>query len=68
MVASSSSLAQSSFQAAESLSEYESKTILFQKMDKIRSYLTHDKHKALFDAMLNSMILDDAIARGQANP
>ncbi|GJX46153.1 hypothetical protein Tco_0271343 [Tanacetum coccineum] len=37
-------------------------------MDKSRSYLTHDKHQALFDALLNSMSLDDAIARGQAGP
>ncbi|GJY96129.1 hypothetical protein Tco_0512490 [Tanacetum coccineum] len=36
-------------------------------MDKICSCLTHDKHQALFDASLNSMSLDDAIARGQAD-
>ncbi|GJT72418.1 hypothetical protein Tco_1031704 [Tanacetum coccineum] len=43
VVAQSSSQAQSSLKAAESLSEYELKTILFEKMDKSRSYLTHDK-------------------------
>ncbi|GJW17472.1 hypothetical protein Tco_0024908 [Tanacetum coccineum] len=64
----SSSQAQSSLKAAESLSEYELKTILFDKMDKSCSYLTHDKHQALFDALLNSMSLDDAIASGQADP
>nr|GFA77261.1 hypothetical protein [Tanacetum cinerariifolium] len=53
--------------SAESLSEYELKTIPFEKIDKSRSYLTHDKHQALFDALLNSMSLDDAIARGQAD-
>ncbi|GJX46154.1 hypothetical protein Tco_0271344 [Tanacetum coccineum] len=68
LVAQSSSQAQSSLQAAKSLSDYELKTILFEKMDKSRSYLTHDKHQALFDALLNSMSLDDSIARGQANP
>ncbi|GKB07728.1 hypothetical protein Tco_0836012 [Tanacetum coccineum] len=68
LLAQSSSQAQSSLKAAESLSEYELKMILFDKMDKSRSYLTHDKHQVLYDALLNSMILDDAIARGQANP
>ncbi|GJS41619.1 hypothetical protein Tco_0566662 [Tanacetum coccineum] len=60
--------AQSSLKAAESLSEYELKMILFEKMDKSRSYLTHDKHQALFDALFNSLYLDDVIARGQADP
>ncbi|GJU16496.1 hypothetical protein Tco_1144462, partial [Tanacetum coccineum] len=64
----SSSQAQSSLKAAESLSEYELKTILFDKIDQIRSYLTHDKHQALFEALLNSMGLDDAIASDQADP
>ncbi|GJV15539.1 hypothetical protein Tco_1360862 [Tanacetum coccineum] len=36
-------------------------------MDKSRSYLTHDKHQVLFDALLNSIILDDSVARGQAD-
>ncbi|GJV91360.1 retrovirus-related pol polyprotein from transposon TNT 1-94 [Tanacetum coccineum] len=40
---------------------------IINEIDKIRSYLTHDKHQALYDALLNSMILDDAIARSQAN-
>ncbi|GKB21810.1 hypothetical protein Tco_0855733 [Tanacetum coccineum] len=67
-LAQSSSHAQSSLKAAESLSEYELKNILFEKMGKSRSYLTHNKHQALFDALLNSMSLDDAIALGQADP
>nr|GEW71769.1 hypothetical protein [Tanacetum cinerariifolium] len=53
---------------SESLSEYELKMILFNKIDKSRSYLTHEKHQVLFDALLNSILLDDAIARGQADP
>ncbi|GJV00869.1 hypothetical protein Tco_1330139 [Tanacetum coccineum] len=64
-LAQSSSQAQSSLQAAKSLSKYELKMILFDKIEKNRSYLTHDKHQVLYDALLNSMILDDAIARGQ---
>ncbi|GJW87350.1 hypothetical protein Tco_0162690 [Tanacetum coccineum] len=62
-LAQSSSQAQSSPKAAESLSKYKLKTILFEKMDKSRSYLTHDKHEALFDALFNSLSLDDAIAQ-----
>ncbi|GKB82042.1 hypothetical protein Tco_0948937 [Tanacetum coccineum] len=62
----SSSQAQPSLKAAESLSEYELKIIIFDKMDKSRSYLTHDKHQALYDALFNSLSLDDAIASGQA--
>nr|GEW58285.1 hypothetical protein [Tanacetum cinerariifolium] len=61
-------VAQSSLKAAESLFEYEVKTILFDKMDKSRSYLAHDKHQVLDDALLDSMILDDAVASGQADP
>ncbi|GKF85940.1 hypothetical protein Tco_0253767, partial [Tanacetum coccineum] len=66
-LAQSSSQAQYSLKAAESLSEYKLKMILFDKMDKIRSYLTHDKHQVLFDALMNSMILDDVISHGQAD-
>ncbi|GKE42011.1 hypothetical protein Tco_1469295, partial [Tanacetum coccineum] len=51
LLAQSSSQAQSSLKAAESLSEYKLKTILFKKIDKRRSCLTHDKHQALFDAL-----------------
>ncbi|GKA00174.1 hypothetical protein Tco_0672724 [Tanacetum coccineum] len=68
LVAQSSSQAQSSLQAAESLSEYELKMILFEKMDKSHSYLNHGKLQALFDALLNSISLDDVIARCQADP
>ncbi|GJS29378.1 hypothetical protein Tco_0489998 [Tanacetum coccineum] len=64
-VAQSSSQSQSSLKVAESLSEYELKRILFKKIDKSCSYLTHDKHQALLDALLNSMSLDDAISSGQ---
>nr|GEW38290.1 hypothetical protein [Tanacetum cinerariifolium] len=37
-------------------------------MDKSRSYPIHDKHQALFEALFNSLCLDDVIARGQADP
>ncbi|GJU00282.1 hypothetical protein Tco_1110620 [Tanacetum coccineum] len=68
VLAQSSSQAQSFLKAAESLYKYELKTILFEKIGKSRSYLTHDKHQALFDALLNSMCLDDVVARGQVDP
>ncbi|GKB22399.1 hypothetical protein Tco_0861800 [Tanacetum coccineum] len=58
---------QSSSKAAESLSEYELNKILFDKMDRSRSYMTHDKHQELYDALLNSMFLDDTIASGEVN-
>ncbi|GJT87453.1 hypothetical protein Tco_1069170 [Tanacetum coccineum] len=45
----------------------QSMRILFENMDKSRSYHTHDKYQALYDALLNSFILDDDIARGQAD-
>nr|GFA09393.1 hypothetical protein [Tanacetum cinerariifolium] len=67
-LAQSSFQAQSSLKAADSLSEYELKNILFKKMDKIRSYLTHDNHQALYDALFNSLSLDNAISCGQADP
>nr|GEU95897.1 hypothetical protein [Tanacetum cinerariifolium] len=66
-VAQSSSQAQSFLKATESLSEYELKMIHFHKMDKSRSYLTYEKHQALFDALFNSLSLDDDIARGEAD-
>ncbi|GJZ34447.1 hypothetical protein Tco_0580264 [Tanacetum coccineum] len=54
--------------AAESLSELELKKILFDKMDKSQSYMSHDKHHDLYDALLNSIMLDEAIASGDVNP
>ncbi|GJT41487.1 hypothetical protein Tco_0941352 [Tanacetum coccineum] len=36
-------------------------------MDKSHSYLTHDKHQDLFDSLLKSIMLDEAIERGDAN-
>ncbi|GJV20932.1 retrovirus-related pol polyprotein from transposon TNT 1-94 [Tanacetum coccineum] len=54
ILAQTSSQAQSSLKPVESLSEFELKTILFENMDKSRSYLTHDKHQALL-MLLNSI-------------
>ncbi|GJZ30800.1 hypothetical protein Tco_0575847 [Tanacetum coccineum] len=54
--------------AAKSLSELELKKILFDKMDKSRSNMTHEKHQELYDALLNSIMLDEAIVIGDVNP
>nr|GEV16934.1 hypothetical protein [Tanacetum cinerariifolium] len=65
---SSSTPGQSSSRVVDSLSEYELKKILFDKMDKSRSYMIHDTNQDLYDALLNSMCLDEAIASGEVNP
>ncbi|GJY06471.1 hypothetical protein Tco_0373525 [Tanacetum coccineum] len=58
---------QSSSRVVESLFEYELKKIIFDKMNKSRSRMTHDKHQELYDALLSSMCLDNAIASGEVN-
>nr|GEX96936.1 hypothetical protein [Tanacetum cinerariifolium] len=52
----------------KSLSEYGLKKILLEKMDKSRSYITHEKHFDLYNGILNSIMLDEAIASGDVNP
>nr|GEZ70624.1 hypothetical protein [Tanacetum cinerariifolium] len=42
-------------------------TNLVNKIDKSHSYLTHDKHQVLFDTLFNSLSLNEAIARGEAD-
>nr|GEV22079.1 hypothetical protein [Tanacetum cinerariifolium] len=54
--------------ATESLSEYELKKILLDKIDKSHSYMTHEKHSDLYNGILNSIMLDEAIASGDVNP
>ncbi|GJV02469.1 hypothetical protein Tco_1336038 [Tanacetum coccineum] len=51
---------QSAIQATESLSKYELKKILYEKMHKIPSNLTHNIHQELYDALTWSMLLDEA--------
>nr|GEX96541.1 hypothetical protein [Tanacetum cinerariifolium] len=53
---------------AESLSEYELKIILLEKMDKSHLYMTHEKHSYLYNGLLNSIMLDEAIVSGDVNP
>ncbi|GKA27516.1 hypothetical protein Tco_0713684 [Tanacetum coccineum] len=45
-------------------SEYDLKVKLYNKMQQNRSFLTHDKNNYLCNALINSMSLDGAIAKG----
>ncbi|GJU96343.1 hypothetical protein Tco_1321099 [Tanacetum coccineum] len=56
--AKSSSQPQSSYAIAESLTEFELKKILMEKMKKSQSYQTADVHKILYDGLVNSYLLD----------
>ncbi|GKE24583.1 hypothetical protein Tco_1436095, partial [Tanacetum coccineum] len=56
----SSSQGQAVIQAAESLSEYELKKILYDKMHKSQSNMAHNTHQELFDALTWSMLLNKA--------
>ncbi|GJT11778.1 retrotransposon-related protein [Tanacetum coccineum] len=56
----SSSQGQSTIQAVESLFEYQLKKILYEKMHKSLTNLTHATHQELFDALTWSMLLDEA--------
>ncbi|GKB18931.1 hypothetical protein Tco_0852854 [Tanacetum coccineum] len=64
---SSSTPPQPSSKPAKSLSELELMQIIFEKIDKSRSYMSHDKHQELYDALLNSIMLDEASAKGDVN-
>ncbi|GJZ48794.1 hypothetical protein Tco_0602984, partial [Tanacetum coccineum] len=54
----SSAQPQSSYQAAEALTQFELKKILMEKMQRSQSYLTVDEHKNLYDALVLSYQLD----------
>ncbi|GJY45872.1 hypothetical protein Tco_0434935, partial [Tanacetum coccineum] len=56
--AQSSSESQSSFAIAESLTEFELKKILMEKLKRSQSYRTANQHKILYDGLVNSYILD----------
>ncbi|GKA73689.1 hypothetical protein Tco_0779991 [Tanacetum coccineum] len=63
----SSTLVLPSSRSAESLSEYVLKKILLEKMDKSRSFMTLEKHSDLYNGLLNSIMLDEAIASRDVN-
>ncbi|GJU21670.1 hypothetical protein Tco_1155012 [Tanacetum coccineum] len=66
--AQSSSPDQSAIKAVESHSEYELKKILYAKMNKSQSHLTHDTDQELYDALTWSMLLDEATTKEGNNP
>ncbi|GJT06965.1 hypothetical protein Tco_0841427 [Tanacetum coccineum] len=53
--------------SSESLFKYELKKILLEKMDKSRLFMSHEKHSDLYNGLLNSIMLDEAIASGYVN-
>ncbi|GJR01087.1 hypothetical protein Tco_0524071 [Tanacetum coccineum] len=61
-------LVQSSFTQADSLSKLKLKKILMDKMQKSGSFLDHDKHLDLYNALMNSIGLDEAIEKGELDP
>ncbi|GJX22938.1 hypothetical protein Tco_0227383 [Tanacetum coccineum] len=66
--AQSSSPDQFDIKAAESLLEYELKNILYTKMHKSQSHLTHDTNQELYDALTWSMLLDEATIKKGDKP
>nr|GEU66257.1 hypothetical protein [Tanacetum cinerariifolium] len=64
----SSSQGQSTSKAVGSLFKYELKKILYAKMHKSQSDLTHDIHQELYDALTWSMLLDEATTKEGDNP
>ncbi|GJW55135.1 hypothetical protein Tco_0099220 [Tanacetum coccineum] len=56
-----SSQPQSSYEAAATLTEFEMKKILIDKMDKSQSYLTASKHRECYDGLNKSYDLDKSL-------
>ncbi|GKD56282.1 hypothetical protein Tco_1289669 [Tanacetum coccineum] len=62
-----STLVPPSSRSADSLSEYVLKKILLEKMDKSRSFMNLEKHSDLYNGLLNSIMLYEAIASRDVN-
>ncbi|GJX76823.1 putative reverse transcriptase domain-containing protein [Tanacetum coccineum] len=58
VLAKSSSQPQSTYEAAASLTEFELKKILFDKLEKSKLYRAAEQHKDLYDALVKSYQLD----------
>ncbi|GKF30716.1 hypothetical protein Tco_0100514, partial [Tanacetum coccineum] len=56
-----SSQPQSSYEAAASLTEFELKNILIDKMDKSKSYLEAPKHRECYDGLIKSYDLNKSL-------
>ncbi|GJW58115.1 hypothetical protein Tco_0104846 [Tanacetum coccineum] len=57
-------LFQSSFTSVDSLTKYELKHKLYDMMQKSCSFLANEKHLELFNALMNSMGVDESVAKG----
>nr|GEW60250.1 hypothetical protein [Tanacetum cinerariifolium] len=53
---------------SDSFTEYELKNMLFDKMQKSGSFQEHKKHLDLYNALIGSIGLDEAIAKGEIDP
>nr|GFB24493.1 hypothetical protein [Tanacetum cinerariifolium] len=51
-----------------SFTEYELKNMLYDMMQKSRSFQEHEKHLDLYNALIGSIRVDDAIAKGELDP
>ncbi|GJS55206.1 hypothetical protein Tco_0628568 [Tanacetum coccineum] len=58
VLAKSSSQSQSTYEAAASLTEFELKKILIDKLEKSKSYRAFEEHRNLYDALIKSYQLD----------
>nr|GEU64597.1 hypothetical protein [Tanacetum cinerariifolium] len=67
MLAKSSSQPKSTYEAAESLIEFELKKILLDKMEKNESYKTAPKHKELYEGLVKSYNLDKDLFSSYGN-
>ncbi|GJW53214.1 hypothetical protein Tco_0097299 [Tanacetum coccineum] len=58
----------SSSTSINSFTEYELKNMLYDKMQKSGSFSEHEKHLDLYNALIGSINLDKAIAKGEIDP
>ncbi|GJS66573.1 hypothetical protein Tco_0681137 [Tanacetum coccineum] len=58
----------SSSTSTNSLTEYELKSKLYDMMLKNQSFLQHDKHLELYNALISSIGVDEAISKGELDP
>ncbi|GJT04556.1 hypothetical protein Tco_0839018 [Tanacetum coccineum] len=58
----------SSLTSIDTFTEYELKNMLYNKMHKSGSFSEHEKHLDLYNALIGSIHLDKAIAKGEIDP
>ncbi|GKD31054.1 hypothetical protein Tco_1241832 [Tanacetum coccineum] len=67
VLAKESSQPQSSYESAATLTEFELKKILIDKMDKNQSYLTASEHRECYDGLTKSYDLDKSLSSTYGN-